>query len=1005
MSGISGLSFVHEMEVSSGSCFSKSSQVQACTSQHSGETRALAPSGTRTKRPCQLVETNDHVHGPGCGHDAVPHGDHIDWLVGGDLQHIGNVARDACCELSCLGDVSGGVVSHGPVSALRNRHHHHTYSKDPCFLDDCGDVESFCDKDHFQDGVRSTDQTTRIYAAGICCPMEVPLIEGVLKDMPGVQQVDVAVITQTVIVLHDGGLSSAAALCAALNAVRLDASLTPPREQPKTARRWLPPWYLIVSAVFTLISLIHYLKKPTGHEWLDHFKWAAIAAVAIGIPVILLRALMALRRRILDINILMVVAVVGAIAIGDYTEAAAVVCLFGLAEWLEVRATGRARDAIAAIVALKPSTAVLASTGEEVPSGQVGVGVELVVTPGSAVPADGVVSSGHSATDESMITGEAAPVPKGPGDDVLGGTINAGDATLMMVTTSAADDSTVAELGRLVERAAGEKSPLEGAVAKFAKWYTPLVLFAAACIAFLPWAAPNQDRKKWVYLALQILVTACPCALVISTPIAAVCAIAAAARAGVLVRGGSALEALGKVRGILLDKTGTLTMGRCQVIAWEECNSFPQAEALGAAAATERGSSHPVASAIVGAAAAAGSKTTMTVTDSRAVSGQGVVAMVDGALVAVGNERLMASEDVQLDTPQQNLQATWESRGATVVWVAIDGVVAGFAAVSDEARDDAAKAIKSMQDLGIVCVMATGDSAGAAKMVAAAVGIPAEHVHSSLLPADKLKKVEEYKAASKGTLAVAGDGVNDAPALAASDVGIAMGARGSAAALEAASVSLFGDELDVLPWILRLGRSTRRTIHLNIVISVLTKVVALTLAAVGKFSLWGAVLVDVGTALAVIAHSLLLLRKRLRPKGEVVLSSAHLAAQEAAEVKAAALGPVTDSKPACCSTGKCTAAISPPVKECCDSKACSKTVASPSLPGQPSAPTVKPCCSSKKCSKTAPPPLQPASEHSCHDDDDDAHKESRVSPTASSATPLATKKCCSSKKCGKTVPV
>ncbi|EIE24921.1 heavy metal translocatin, partial [Coccomyxa subellipsoidea C-169] len=598
----------------------------------------------------------------------------------------------------------------------------------------------------------------------------------------------------------------------------------------------------------------------------------ALGAVALEGPLVGLKAFASLRNKVLDINALMFLAVVGAVALQDYVEGAAVLVLFGFAQWLEARSSRAARDAISSVLALKPETAILADTGAEVPVDDVLVGDSLLVRPGDKVPLDGLVTQGTSRLDHSMLTGESAPVKRGLGEEVFGGTVNCGDGALTVQATAAAADSTVARMARLVEEATSRQSPMETFVVRFAKWYTPIVVAACLCLALIPLAARVDDPKWWVYLALQILVTACPCALVLSTPVTMVAALAAAAKQGVLIKGGQVLEALAAAKVVTFDKTGTLTEGRCRVVMTKALGGADEARMLSLAGSAERTSSHPVAAAIVGCAAARGSAVDLPVAACTSVpgnflcwpaTGQGIVAEVDGVPVAIGNARMLAEQSIHHDGALvAAIEADWSAQGATVSWVAADGLLVGVFAVADAPRPEAAEAVRALRSAKLTVAMLTGDNAGAARSVAAAAGLDPVSVHSSLLPEDKLRQalqVEAYRA-KFGKVVHVGDGINDAPALAAADVGVAMGANGAAIAVEASDVALFTSDLRCLAPVISLGRLSRRKIIENISLSVVTKVAVLVLAALGKFSLWAAVAVDVGTALLVIANGMTLLR-------------------------------------------------------------------------------------------------------------------------------------------------
>ncbi|CAL8464237.1 g3772 [Coccomyxa elongata] len=875
----------------------------------------LIPHSLDLDERCSVVKLLDHVHGPNCGHEIVAHGDHFDFLVGDELHHVPSGDLDGCCPRGCIAHyASGTILHHGRLSVMRQRK---KGSPEKPFraayepLVEEGVAPPF-------GGVRRPDETgvsndaitvTKIYASGICCPSEVPLIINILRPLPGVAEVEVAVVTKTVTVRHTGAFVAAAAV-AALNEARLDACLQAPRQSTQPAGSWVPPWRVLVSAGLLAVSLLHYLHTPTHTQALDYLKYVALGAIALEAPLVGLKAFASLRRKVLDINFLMFLAVAGAVALQDYVEGAAVLVLFSVAQWLEARSTAAARAAIASVLALKPQNAILADTGAKVPVDDVAVGTDILVRPGDKVPLDGLVTAGTSRLDNSMLTGESAPVKRAPGQEVFGGTVNCGDGALTVRTTAAASDTTVARLARLVEEATARQSPTETYVNRFAKWYTPIVVFACLCLALAPLAARVNDPKWWVYLALQILVTACPCALVLSTPVTMVAALAAAAKQGILIKGGQVLEALAGAKVVTFDKTGTLTEGRCRVVMSKALGGADEARMLSLAASAERTSSHPVAVAIVGCAAAAGAPVNLPVAACFSVPGQGIVAEVDGEEVAVGNARLLAERAVGHDLAlMAATEAEWSAQGATVSWVAAGGNVVGVFAVADATRAEAAEAVSALRGAHLKVAMLTGDNAGAGQSVAAAAGI--EYMHASLLPEDKLRQVEEYRAKC-GRVVHIGDGINDAPALAAADVGIAMGANGAAIAVEAADVALFSNDLRCLLPIIRLGRTARRKIFENITLSVVTKVAVLALAAAGKFSLWAAVAVDAGTALVVIANGMTLLRWRRAQDACAVKSACRSRAANlktgcspGASANAAADGIWSDAKTSgCTSTGR-----------------------------------------------------------------------------------------------------
>lgn len=743
-------------------------------------------------------------------------------------------------------------------------------------------------------------KVTKIFAGGICCPMEVPVIESCLLKLDGVEKVEVAVVTKTVTVHHVASLASPAAMVAALNESRMEASLTFPRQQVYHSRSWSPPWHVWLSAALLVVSLLYLLAGTTGIGWLEYLKYVSLGSVALTLPNIMIKAFGALRQGVFDIHFLITLAVSGAIAIGEYTEAGAVVVLFSIADFLEGRCTDQARDAISSVLSLRPDTAILADNGEEVEVSQVPVGSLVLVRAGEKCALDGLVMSGISAFDESMLTGESVPVLKTSGDSVKAGTMNSGNSMVVIKTTASADDTFVAGMAKLVEEATSRQSRSEAAVAKFAKFYTPIIIVICVLIAFVPWYDSSFDKKESVYLALEVLVIACPCALVLSTPVTIVSALARAAKSGVLIKDGVVLENLASVKVVSFDKTGTLTKGEFLI---SEINMSPeqthwlQTDVLKLLGSLERGSNHPFAAAISGKAASSGIRCDLHVSSIQSIPGSGITGVVDGYAVKVGNAGFIS---IELDENQKkildDLSREFEMSGQTTCFVSIDDIYVCSISAQDTIRFEAAESIDALKNLGITPVMLTGDNASIARAVGKYCGIGEERIHADLMPQDKLNLVSDYrngifepdisskrfcasyfdsmktiapckcfrysKANREGTYRVAhvGDGVNDAPALALADVGIAMGVAGSASALEAGDIALFTNDLKMIGSLYELALFSRRTILFNIVFSIMTKAVVLCLAFTNNFTLWAAVLVDVGTALFVTMMGLRLLR-------------------------------------------------------------------------------------------------------------------------------------------------
>jgi Cd2+/Zn2+-exporting ATPase len=569
------------------------------------------------------------------------------------------------------------------------------------------------------------------------------------------------------------------------------------------------------------------------------------------------RALASMKRRILDIHVLMVVAVLGALAIGEWAEAATVVWLFAVSQWLEVRTLERAREAIRGVMMLAPVEA-LVRHGRHLhatPVERVAPGTIIVVAPGQKVPLDGVVVAGRSDLNQAPITGESLPVAKAEGDDVFAGTIN-GQGALDVRVTRAVRDTTLARIVHLVETAQAQRAPAQQFIDRFARWYTPAVVALAAAVFAVPVLAWSAPAGEWAYRALVLLVVACPCALVISTPVSIVAALATAARRGVLVKGGAHLERLAAVQVVAFDKTGTLTTGAPVVGSVTAVGDAPLADTLAVAAAIERRCAHPVAAAIVAAAHERGVGEAA-VSNVRERPGLGAEALWAGRRVAVGNAALAAEHGVDAERVAP-YAADCTARGETPMFVLIDGALRLVAGVADRVRPMAADVVRLLREHGVSHVaLLTGDTPDAASALARATGVT--DVRASLLPAGKLDAVRELRHAY-GSIAMVGDGVNDAPALAAADVGIAMGAAGSATALEAADVALMSDELQKLPYALRLSRATLANVRANVAISIGLKAAVLALAVAGWSTLWMAVLADTGASVLVVANAMRLLR-------------------------------------------------------------------------------------------------------------------------------------------------
>lgn len=560
-----------------------------------------------------------------------------------------------------------------------------------------------------------------------------------------------------------------------------------------------------------------------------------------------------------DMNLLMTVAVAGAILLGEWMEAAAVAFLFSAALLLESWSVGRARRAIESLMDLSPTLARIRCPHdgdiEEKPVEDVQIGATALVRPGEKIPLDGELSMGTTSVNEAPITGESIPVEKALGDPLYAGSINV-DGAIEMRVTRTADDSTLARIVRMVQDARGRRAPVEQWVERFARIYTPVMMGLALVIAIIPPLVGLGTWREWTYNALVLLVIACPCALVISTPVSVVAGLAAAARNGVLIKGGRYLEQAARIRTFVFDKTGTLTTGEPETTDIVPLNGHTEHELLATATALESNSTHPIAVAIRRAA----KQQNLSPGEARDFSlleGRGARGTVSNTTFWIGSHRLMREQGV--DTSDIDARATeMADSGATIIAIGTDRHVCGLIGVADSVRPEAADMLRALHDLGIAeTIMLTGDNAQTAKAVARLTGIGS--YEAELLPGDKLSRVEDLDR-EHGPLAMVGDGVNDAPALAAASLGIAMGAAGTDAAIETADIALMSDDLSKLPWLVRHARRTLTVIRQNIAFALGLKLLFILLALFGISTLWMAIAADMGASLLVIANGLRLLR-------------------------------------------------------------------------------------------------------------------------------------------------
>jgi Cd2+/Zn2+-exporting ATPase len=695
---------------------------------------------------------------------------------------------------------------------------------------------------------------TPIHIRQMCCPTEEALLQKKLGSMAEVAGMEFNLMQRLLTVTHEP-----AAIAPILQAVR-SLGFTPElvgnasaQEEP-TPEPVQPVWPLALAAVTAVGSEVaHWFSLPT---WVAA-ALALVAVLACG-STTFKRGWIALRNGNLNINALMSIAVTGALLIGQWPEAAMVMVLFTVAELIEAKSLDRARNAIRGLMQLTPERATVKQNDgnwREVAAQSVPVGAQVRVKPGERIALDGRITSGRSSINQAPITGESLPVDKLEGDDVFAGTINE-SGSFDYTVTAAASDSTLARIIHAVEAAQGARAPMQRFIDQFARIYTPAVFAMALAVAILAPLLTDGDWFGWIYKALVLLVIACPCALVISTPVTIVSGLTAAARHGILVKGGVYLEEGRKLAWLALDKTGTLTHGKPVQTDCVVLNGYDAAEVRSLAASLASRSDHPVSRALTDAAEREG-VALRSVTDFEALPGRGTQGIINGKLYHLGNHRLIHEQGRCSDTLEARLSAL-EEQGKTVIVLTDAQQVHGLFAVADTLKDSSRQAIAELHALGIKTLMLTGDNAHTARAIAAQVGI--DEAHGDLLPEDKLEAIEA-KLAQGGAVGMVGDGINDAPALARADIGFAMGAAGTGTAIETADVALMDDDLRKLPRFVRLSRDTHALLVQNIALALGIKALFLVLTLIGIGTLWMAVFADVGASLLVVGNGLRLLRK------------------------------------------------------------------------------------------------------------------------------------------------
>lgn len=699
----------------------------------------------------------------------------------------------------------------------------------------------------------------RLRLVGLDCADCAAKLGKQIGSLPGVETAAVDFGTAVLRVGYDAGATDVARLAAAVRGAGYAVEAEEGEEGPAipAATWWQTHGHEASLIAGSALIAAGYLAGLTDAPPIVA-QGAFVLAAAVGGLLTVRRAWASMKALSLDMNVLMALAVIGAVALGDYAEAATIVFLFSIGQYLESRALARTRASIRDLIDLTPALARVrrGEVESEVAPDEALVGDVLIVKPGERIALDGVVSDGTSAVDEAPITGEAVPVAKAVGDEVFAGTLN-GSGLLNVEVTRVAADSTLARVIFLVEEAQAARAPSQQLVDRFTRYYTPVVVIGAVAVAALPPLLGLGTFADWAYRALVLLVVSCPCALVISTPVAIVSAITTATREGVLVKGGAYLETAARVRAVAFDKTGTLTLGRPEVTLVVPVGTPDAARVLEIAAAMESGSTHPLASAVL---RAYGDRPVVgAVSGLVDVPGRGLTATVDGVRYGLGSPSFALDEGTFDPGLTARVEELEEQGNTVLVLFGTDGVV-GLIAAADEVRPEAFAVVRALRAGGVRhVVMLTGDNDRTASAIAALAGVT-EH-RSRLLPADKVAAVAELKK-RYGTVAMVGDGINDAPALAAADIGVAMGAAGSDTALETADVALMAPDISGLPMLFDLGRRTVANIRANVVFSIVTKAVVLVLAVLGYAPLWLAVFADTGVSLLVTLNGLRLLRRR-----------------------------------------------------------------------------------------------------------------------------------------------
>ncbi|GAB2897796.1 heavy metal translocating P-type ATPase [Microbulbifer echini] len=685
------------------------------------------------------------------------------------------------------------------------------------------------------------------------CPTEESLIRAKLTPLKGIHSLDFNLVQRTLRVGHAPGMQEQ--ILDILAPLDLNAKRASPADTDSAPPAAKANWWILGAAGAAALAaeLVFWLQG--GNNWLVML--LALAAIAGGGLSTYKKGWIALKNRNLNMNALMSIAVTGALLIGHWPEAAMVMVLFTLAELIEAKSLDRARNAIRELMDLAPETAtVLEETGEwrEQDAKTVALGATVRVRPGERIALDGEVIKGNSAVNQAPITGESLPVDKAAGDNLFAGSINESGALEYKVTATA-NDAVLARIIHAVEEAQGSRAPTQRFVDQFARWYTPLVFAVALATALIPPLFFSGAWMEWIYRALVLLVIACPCALVIATPVTIVSGLAAATRHGTLIKGGAYLEEGRRLRWVALDKTGTITHGAPEVTDFEVLTNGGEERVRSLAASLASRSDHPVSKAVASFLSHKNLET-QEVENFEALAGRGIRGEIAGAGYYLGNHRLVEELKVCRSELEDQLSKL-EYQGKTVVMLVGESGVLALFAVADTVKESSRKAIEELHQLGVKTLMLTGDNQHTADAIAKEVGI--DRAQGNLLPEDKLREVEAL--AGRGRVGMVGDGINDAPALARADIGFAMGATGTDAAIETADVALMDDNLGKIASFIRLSRTTAHILWQNIILALGIKVIFLALAFAGEASMWMAVFADMGTSLLVVFNGLRLMRK------------------------------------------------------------------------------------------------------------------------------------------------